>query len=122
MKFEIFSVYELNLFFSLSLCQFPITAIREIKILKQLDHPNIVRLLDIVTSHPSFGDPDDVNDGGGVYMARIVLLYFFIICCICWFFVLFLIYHLRSIKISFVLKFIFPSIQNNNLKKLYNDF
>ncbi|KAL3085250.1 hypothetical protein niasHS_010319 [Heterodera schachtii] len=28
---------------------FPITAVREIKILRQLDHPNIVKLLDIVT-------------------------------------------------------------------------
>ena len=28
---------------------FPITAVREIKILRQLNHPNIVRLLEIVT-------------------------------------------------------------------------
>jgi cyclin-dependent kinase 12/13 len=28
---------------------FPITAVREIKILRQLNHPNVVRLLDIVT-------------------------------------------------------------------------
>ena len=29
---------------------FPITAIREIKILKAVDHPNVIKLLDIVTS------------------------------------------------------------------------
>ena len=29
---------------------FPITAMREIKLLKQLSHPNIVNLVDIVTS------------------------------------------------------------------------
>ena len=28
---------------------FPITAVREIKILRQLDHPNIVNLMEIVT-------------------------------------------------------------------------
>jgi len=28
---------------------FPITAVREIKILRQLNHPNIVKLLEIVT-------------------------------------------------------------------------
>lgn len=28
---------------------FPITAVREIKILRQLDHNNIVKLIDIVT-------------------------------------------------------------------------
>lgn len=33
------------------LLQFPITAIREIKLLQQLDHPNVLRLLDVV-SHP----------------------------------------------------------------------
>jgi len=29
---------------------FPITAMREIKLLKQLSHPNIVNLVEIVTS------------------------------------------------------------------------
>jgi cyclin-dependent kinase 12/13 len=29
---------------------FPITAMREIKILKQLKHPNIVNLVEIITS------------------------------------------------------------------------
>ena len=32
---------------------FPITAMREIKLLKQLNHPNIVNLVEIVTSGPS---------------------------------------------------------------------
>lgn len=32
---------------------FPITAIREIKLLKMLDHPNIIRLREIVVSKPS---------------------------------------------------------------------
>ena len=32
---------------------FPITAIREIKLLKQLDHPNIIKLREIIASKPS---------------------------------------------------------------------
>ena len=44
--------------------QFPITAIREIKILKILNHKNIVRLHEIVTSEPS-----EYNQGkGSIYM------------------------------------------------------
>jgi cyclin-dependent kinase 12/13 len=35
---------------SLMLLQFPITAIREIKILKELHHDNIIQLKEIVTS------------------------------------------------------------------------
>jgi len=31
---------------------FPITAIREMKILKRLSHPNIIKLNEIVTSKP----------------------------------------------------------------------
>jgi serine/threonine protein kinase len=36
---------------------FPITAVREIKILRQLDHDNIVKLLDIVTDQPGQRTP-----------------------------------------------------------------
>jgi len=44
--------------------QFPITAIREIKILKQLQNPHVVKLHEIVTSQPT-----DYNKGkGSIYM------------------------------------------------------
>jgi serine/threonine protein kinase len=33
--------------------QFPITALREIKLLKLLSHPNILRLEDMAVEHPS---------------------------------------------------------------------
>lgn len=39
---------------------FPITAIREIKLLKMLDHPNIIKLIEIVVSKPS---PKNKNRG-----------------------------------------------------------
>jgi cyclin-dependent kinase 12/13 len=35
---------------------FPITAVREIKILRQLDHVNVVKLLDIVTDKLTAAD------------------------------------------------------------------
>jgi cyclin-dependent kinase 12/13 len=35
---------------------FPITAVREIKLLRRLDHPNIVKLLDVVTENSSQGN------------------------------------------------------------------
>ena len=45
---------------------FPITAIREIKILKQLDHENIIKLKEIVVSKAK---PSDYNQGkGGIYL------------------------------------------------------
>ena len=42
---------------------FPITALREIKILQDLDHKNIVKLLDIIVSKPS-----NKNKKGNVYL------------------------------------------------------
>lgn len=42
---------------------FPITALREIKLLKQMDHPNIIKLKEIITSRAS----DDRNPGN-VYL------------------------------------------------------
>ncbi|ESQ29781.1 hypothetical protein EUTSA_v10023419mg [Eutrema salsugineum] len=41
---------------------FPITAIREIRILKKLHHENVIQLKEIVTS------PDNNKDEGGIYM------------------------------------------------------
>lgn len=35
---------------------FPITAVREIKILRQLNHPNIINLKEIVTDKPNAMD------------------------------------------------------------------
>lgn len=42
--------------------QFPITAIREIKILKKLQHENVIKLKEIVTS-PGFYPSPDVQSG-----------------------------------------------------------
>ncbi|XP_062099575.1 cyclin-dependent kinase C-1-like [Humulus lupulus] len=51
---------------------FPITAIREIKILKKLDHENIVKLKEIVTSTSTEKDEQNSQEGGkfkgGIYM------------------------------------------------------
>jgi serine/threonine protein kinase len=35
--------------------QFPITALREIKLLKLLSHPNVLRLEDMAVEHPPKG-------------------------------------------------------------------
>jgi serine/threonine protein kinase len=43
---------------------FPITAMREIKLLKQLSHPNIVNLVEIVTSGPSLGSGHPKDNRG----------------------------------------------------------
>lgn len=43
---------------------FPITAMREIKLLKQLNHPNIVGLVEIVTSGPSIGSASSKDNRG----------------------------------------------------------
>ena len=42
---------------------FPITALREIKLLKQMDHPNIIKLREIITSKAS-----DERSPGNVYL------------------------------------------------------
>ncbi|KAG5233738.1 hypothetical protein OIU77_000947 [Salix suchowensis] len=51
---------------------FPITAIREIKILKKLHHENVIKLKEIVTSQgpekDDLGKPDDNKYKGGIYM------------------------------------------------------
>eukprot|EP00019_Armaparvus_languidus_P012032 CAMPEP_0168584020 /NCGR_PEP_ID=MMETSP0420-20121227/2908_1 /TAXON_ID=498008 /ORGANISM="Pessonella sp." /LENGTH=306 /DNA_ID=CAMNT_0008618777 /DNA_START=281 /DNA_END=1201 /DNA_ORIENTATION=- len=47
---------------------FPITAIREIKILQMLDHKNVVKLKEIVTADGDEEDGDDLKEGGGIYM------------------------------------------------------
>ncbi|XP_059641472.1 cyclin-dependent kinase C-1-like isoform X2 [Cornus florida] len=51
---------------------FPITAIREIKILKKLQHENVIKLKEIVTSSGSEGDEQGKPDGnkykGSIYM------------------------------------------------------
>lgn len=51
---------------------FPITAMREIKLLKQLDHKNIVNLVEIVTSSGSqkntFSASEIGNSRGQVYL------------------------------------------------------
>ncbi|KAI1722770.1 protein kinase domain-containing protein [Ditylenchus destructor] len=47
---------------------FPITAIREIKILRQLDHKNVVKLLDIVTDKRAGDDKQTKKDIGSFYL------------------------------------------------------
>jgi hypothetical protein len=42
--------------------QFPITAIREIKILKKLHHQNVIQLKEIVTSPGSTNHPTNQKD------------------------------------------------------------
>ena len=51
---------------------FPITAVREIKILRQLDHPNIVKLLDIVTdrSAPGSAEQSPVQNSPGINIMK----------------------------------------------------
>jgi cyclin-dependent kinase 12/13 len=52
--------------------EFPITAIREIKILKKLHHENVIHLKEIVTSpgrdRDDQGKPDNNKYKGGIYM------------------------------------------------------
>lgn len=55
---------------------FPITAIREIKILRQLDHKNVVKLLDIVTDNKN--DKPYKKDNGSFES----IFYFYLLRCI----------------------------------------
>ena len=52
---------------------FPITAVREIKILKQLNHPNIVILKEVVTDKPNA--LDFRKDKGKKYLIFIFCVY-----------------------------------------------
>jgi len=52
---------------------FPITAIREIKILMSLEHPNVVRLTEIVTSKGARTHRTTLLSAAGVLPARHVL-------------------------------------------------
>lgn len=45
-----------NPLFTIGMMQFPITAIREIKILKKLHHENVIQLKEIVTSPGMYKD------------------------------------------------------------------
>lgn len=49
--------------FSLSLFQFPITALREIKILQLLKHENVVNLIEICRTKGTLQGLPCVNDG-----------------------------------------------------------
>lgn len=55
---------------------FPITAVREIKILRQLNHPNIVNLKEIVTDKPNA--MDFRNDKGQYSIVIISLCSYFL--------------------------------------------
>ena len=47
---------------------FPITAMREIKLLKQLNHENIVCLVEIVTSRPTTSKINSKEERGQVFL------------------------------------------------------
>ena len=55
---------------------FPITAVREIKILRQLNHPNIVNLKEIVTDKPN---AMDFRNDKGQYSIVISLFHYVVI-------------------------------------------
>lgn len=51
----------------------PITAMREIKLLKQLQHPNIVNLVEIVTNNPT--SLDHFNSERGLSRGQLYLVF-----------------------------------------------
>jgi len=47
---------------------FPITAVREIKILRQLSHPNVVNLMEILTDKQDALDFRNSNTGCSIFL------------------------------------------------------
>lgn len=55
---------------------FPITAVREIKILRQLNHRNVVKLIDIVTDKQTAAD---FRKDKGIFFYIIMFFFFFLL-------------------------------------------
>jgi len=58
---------------------FPITAVREIKILRQLSHHNVVSLMEILTDKQDAMDFRNSNTGTGSLHAVIIIVFIIII-------------------------------------------
>lgn len=56
--------------------QFPITALREVRLLKGMQHPNIVRLREVVTGHGTLAPPPLVTMPCLLQQADHVLFWF----------------------------------------------